>query len=336
LNICRLWSGPVKRVDKILKYADLSGVGIEVAPYFNPAVPKKSGRNILIMDVFDTETLRAGALKDPLIPDSRIEEIEEVDLVGDASSIGEVIAKAGLQGQIDYIVSSHNFEHLPNPILFLQGAYEALNAGGTLSMAVPDCRASFDHFRFPTRLADWLAAYHEERRQPSPETVFDGKINMAMYIRNGKAEPGCDISIDDPSGFDPKKDLVNAYEEYKEQKTEAGDYRDAHCSLFFPESLEQLLTDLQKLGLIKLEILEISKTKGLEFYVHLRKPHAPLEFPEHAFYKRRHELLVKVSRNLGAAPFGISPWAICARRVKSHLNKVQIWLKNRLRWAVRR
>ncbi len=321
----------MSRVDKILKFANLDGKGIEVAPYFNPAVPKRSGRDILIMDVFDTETLREGAKNDSLIPDERIEEIEEVDLVGDASRIGEVITKAGLSGQIDYIVSSHNFEHLPNPILFLQGVHDALKPGGILSMAVPDCRSSFDHFRFPSRLADWLAAYHEDRRQPSPETVFDGKINKAMFIRNGKAEPGCDIDADDPAGFEPKKNLVKAYQEYKARKADPGDYRDAHCNLFFPESLELLLTDLQKLGLINLEIAEISRTRGVEFYVHLRKPEGPLDLPDDAFFARRKALLTKVSRNLGAAPFGVSPWDIAARRLKSRLNAARIRLKNGLR-----
>mgnify|MGYP000137747675 CR=1 FL=1 len=295
------------RVDKILKYADLSGKGIEVAPYFNPAAPKRSGRDILIVDVFDTDTLRAGAKKDSMIPDSRIEEIEEVDLVGDASRVGEVIEAAGLSGQIDYIVSSHNVEHLPNPILFLQGVHHALKPGGILSMAVPDCRSSFDHFRFPTRLADWLAAYHDDRRQPSPEIIFDGKVNKAMFIRDGKAEPGCDISADDPAGFQPKKNLLKAYEEYKTRKADPGNYQDAHCNLFFPESLELLLTDLQKLGLIDLEIKEISRTKGVGFYVHLQKPETPVDVPDDVFFERRGALLTKVSRNLGAAPFKVSP-----------------------------
>ncbi|MFM7442912.1 MAG: methyltransferase domain-containing protein, partial [Tabrizicola sp.] len=157
----------------LLKYVDPSSPGIEVAPYFNPAVAKRDGYPVLTLDVFDTQALRANATKDPHIPASRIGEIEDVDIVADACGIGDAIARLGRTGQFQYIVSSHNFEHLPNPIRFLQGCSVALAPGGVLSMAVPDGRACLDHFRMPTRLADWLSAYHRGLDQPSPESIFD-------------------------------------------------------------------------------------------------------------------------------------------------------------------
>ncbi|MBU3259199.1 class I SAM-dependent methyltransferase [Roseovarius sp. PS-C2] len=319
------------RIDWILKYADLSGKGIEIAPYFNPAVAKRDGHDVLIMDMLNTEKLRSRALDDPRIPDTRIEEIENVDLVGDASRLGEVIAKAGLQGKIDYIVSSHNFEHLPNPILFLQGAYDALAPGGVLSMAVPDCRAIFDHFRLPSRLSDWLAAYHEDRRQPSPETLFDGGAHKSMFIHDGQAQPGCDLKTGDPAAFEPNRRLVQVYEDYKARKAQPSEYRDAHCNVFFPETLELMLRDLRKLNLVGFDILEISETQGLEFFVHLRKPETPREIPDEAFYAHRHDLLVKMSRNLGAAPYGIAPWDIRKRKIARWLKSLRSRVKNRLK-----
>ena len=189
----------MNRLRKILEFCDLSGKGIEVAPYFNPAVPKRDGHDVLIMDVFDTETLRERASIDPLIPQDRLHEIEDVDLVGDASRIGDVVENTGAAGEIAYIVSSHNFEHLPNPILFLQGCYTALRPGGVLSMAVPDCRACFDHFRMPTRLSDWLMAFHENRGQPSPETIFDYTSNFAYFHKGDKKLPGCNMKKDSPA-----------------------------------------------------------------------------------------------------------------------------------------
>jgi predicted SAM-dependent methyltransferase len=295
----------VTRTDQILKYADLSNKGIEVAPYFNPTLRKCDGHDILVLDVFDTEKLRQNAATDAFIPQSRLVEIEDVDLVGDASHIGDLVRNANLEGQIGFIISSHNFEHLPNPILFLQGAYTALKPGGMLSMAVPDCRACFDFFRVPTRLVDWLAAFHEGRKQPSPEIIFDGAAMGAWYIAQGKTHPGCNIAHDDPAGFVPHQALDAAYDDYKRDKAQPGDYRDAHCSVFFPESLELLLTDLRKLGLIGFDVVEISQTHGLEFYVHLRKPDgaATRPQPEFAFYKRREELLRRVTENLGSAPY---------------------------------
>jgi len=313
----------------ILKYAKTSGKGIEVAPYFNPILTKREGHDLLIMDVFDTETLRDRVRDDPLIDSARAAEIEEVDLVGDASRLGEVIAKAGLQGSIDYIVSSHNFEHLPNPILFLRGAGEALAPGGVLSMAVPDCRASFDHFRMPTRLSDWLAAYHEDRRQPSPETVLDSAANQSAYIRNGKATPGCNLAYDDPSGFEPDRNLAQAYADYVVSREAPGDYRDTHCNVFFPESLELMLRDLRYLGLIELDVIEVSQTRGLEFLVHLRKPETPQDIRDETFYAQRKALLTAMSRGLGAAGFGLGPVAGLRRAITGRLNNWRIRLKHR-------
>lgn len=48
----------VGRHDRILKYADLESFGIEIAPFYNPLVPKADGRNVLILDVFETAELR--------------------------------------------------------------------------------------------------------------------------------------------------------------------------------------------------------------------------------------------------------------------------------------
>jgi SAM-dependent methyltransferase len=205
----------MSRSEFLLRYADLSRRGIEIAPYFNPTIRKSDGFDVLIMDVFDTNTLRKRALDDAWIPNDRIHEIEEVDLIGDASLIGEVVKKADIEGKVNYIVSSHNFEHLPNPIGFLRGASQALEPGGVLCMAVPDCRACFDHFRMPTRLVDWLAAFHEDRKQPSPESIFDGVAQGCSYVIDGTATTGCDLSSDDPAGFKPNELLTEAYDAYK-------------------------------------------------------------------------------------------------------------------------
>ena len=51
--------------------------------------------------------------------------IEEVDLVGSCTHIGKLVRARGEAGKFDYIVSSRNFEHLPNPIRFLQGCAAA-------------------------------------------------------------------------------------------------------------------------------------------------------------------------------------------------------------------
>jgi SAM-dependent methyltransferase len=149
----------MSRLSQLLAHVDATKTGIEVAPYFNPAVPKATYPKVLTLDVFDTATLKERAAEDPQIYSEKIALIEDVDLVGDASSIGALVSAKGLAGKIGYIVSSHNFEHLPNPIRFLRGCSEVLEPGGVLSMAVPDARACFDIFPYAyaaRRLADRL------------------------------------------------------------------------------------------------------------------------------------------------------------------------------------
>lgn len=318
----------MKRVSELLKYADLDGTGIEVAPFFNPAVPKRSGNNVLIIDVFDADKLRQIAEKDEDIPNDRIHEIEDVDFVGDACKIGKYIKDASLTGKISYIISSHNFEHLPNPILFLQGCSDALKNGGVLSMAVPDYRACFDYYRMPTRLSDWLNAYHEGRQQPSAETLFDSDTMGSRYIKNGMSQPGCNIAKDDPGNFISNRQLESAYKQYQSSYDSKEPYRDVHVSVLFPELLELLLWDLRKIGLINLEPIEMTKTNGLEFFVHLRKTDEKLSCDDEEFYARRDILLNKVSRNIGAAPYQICISTSRYRNLRASLSRLRKSVKN--------
>lgn len=312
----------------LLKHIDPATPGIEIAPYFNPVLAKRDGHPVLTLDVFDTATLRERALKDRNIPDSRIDEIEEVDIVSDACSLGESITRMGRAGQFGYVMSSHNFEHLPDPIRFLQGCSIALQPGGIVSMAVPDCRACFDHFRMPTRLSDWLRAYHERHDQPSPESIFDMAANMAEYFRDGVPATGCDIRFDDPSRFLPRNDLRSAYAEYRSQLAAKQPYRDTHVTVTFGVALENLLSDLRFLGLIDLDVIEVTETLGLEFFVHLRKPATPAPLDEAGFYAARAARQRKIADSLGTSGYGRPGpgqtagqlWSIkVRRRVKSAL-----------------
>jgi hypothetical protein len=127
----------MNRNSQILKFVDKKQLGIEVAPYFRPLLPKSSGANVLVLDIFDAPKLREMAKSDPHLLNEWVADIEDVDVVGDASSIGDSVSARGLGGSISHIVSSHNFEHLPNPIKFLQGCSSSLKDGGVLSPYSP-------------------------------------------------------------------------------------------------------------------------------------------------------------------------------------------------------
>lgn len=293
-----------RRVARLLSHRPGFGKAVEVAPYFNPALPKAAGHDVLILDVFDTETLRSQALDDPNIPNERIAEIEEVDIVGDASAIGELLAARGLAGQIGFVVSSHNFEHLPDPIRFLRGVEACLMPGGVLSMAIPDCRATFDHFRGMTRLVDWVTAFHDGHRQPSANTLFDYAANVAGFPAGGTLRGTCNWRRDDPREAKLTGDLRSAYDRWLASRNKAGDYTDCHVSVVFDAQFALMIEDLRFLGLVGLEVIEITPNAGFEFFAHLRRPVTPPPLMSEADYRaRREELLRRVAGGLGDRAF---------------------------------
>ncbi|MEL6375619.1 MAG: methyltransferase domain-containing protein [Pseudomonadota bacterium] len=281
------------RQKELLRFVSKDAVGIEIAPYFNPLASKADGYKCLIIDIFDEDQLRANAKSDPNIPDARVSEIESVDFVGDASRLDELLRGRPEFGACDYVISSHNFEHLPNPIRFLRGCAEVMRPGGVLSMAIPDYRACFDHFRFPTRLSDWISAYHEDRRKPALQTVLDAKLGTSMYSdKNGVARPGFALGSARLERFRFGHNLPRIYEQYLDKPEH---YIDTHCSVTCPEIFHLLVNDLIHIGLVNFEILSISKTNGIEYFVHLRKPAQEI-VPDQTEYKAKRPRLLNEAR----------------------------------------
>ncbi|MGB0085907.1 MAG: class I SAM-dependent methyltransferase [Rhodomicrobiaceae bacterium] len=256
----------MSRQEKILQGITKRQRGIEIAPYFAPLTPKRDGWNCLVLDVFDRPTLLQKAEVDPNIPREGLSLIEEVDFVGSATQLADLVPIRD-HGTFDYIVSSHNFEHIPNPVRFLQGCQRVLKPGGILSMAVPDGRACFDFFRPHTTLVDWLDAFIEQRQKPKPGQVFALAANMAGLCRDEQSVGA--FSLEDPvTAIMVTGDLSAAYQKWV-TADDNGDYQDSHCSVMTPASLELIITECQYLGLVSFEIGEISTAPGCEFFVRL-------------------------------------------------------------------
>jgi SAM-dependent methyltransferase len=262
--------------------------GIEVAPYFAPLTSKRDGYDCRALDVFDTAELVARATDDPNIPKEKIPLIEAVDLVGSATEIANLIP-ASEHGTLDYIVSSHNFEHLPNPIRFLQGCCTVLKPGGILSMAVPDSRACFDFFRPHTVLADWLESFKDGRTKPTPKQVFAQIANVALLQK--KDTSAYAFSLNDPvASIAITGDLPSAYRAWS-AACEGDQYQDAHCSVFTPASFELLITECRQLELVLMETVDISSTGGCEFIVRLVNRPTVQAMPAAEFAEHRGRLL---------------------------------------------
>lgn len=286
-------SAPPSRRDQILKYVDKSMRGVEIGPYHAPLAPKREGYGCLALDVFCTEEVRRRAEADPFLTAEQAEQIEDVDLVGAATDLDRLVEA----GSLNYVVSSHNFEHLPDPIRFLQACESVLRPGGYLSMAIPDQRCCFDYFRWPTTLTEWLEAYFAGRDRPTaPQMFAQDYARTRMEVGGGETDIfPLSVSV---SQARPYRTLRPLYEDWlRKTVTPPAEYQDCHCWAFTPASFEQLILELRFLNLVHLTCVEVARPGTTEFHVHLRKS-APAELSEEAFYPEREALMRRAAQEV--------------------------------------
>jgi SAM-dependent methyltransferase len=280
--------GSMTRQQQITKHISKAMRGIEVAPWHSPIVPKREGFNCVTLDVFDSATLRQRAKDDPQVDDALVERIEDVEIVGSAVDIESLVEARGELGTFDYIISSHNFEHLPNPVKFLQGCSRVLKPDGVLSMALPDKRGCFDYFKPHSTTADFIEAFFENRTKPRAAQVFLSKCLHATY--GGDAARFVFDQNADPGPVSANKELEESFAAWRARR-ESGDdeYVDTHCWAFTPCSFCLLALELRRLELSHFDLLEAKGTGGAEFFVHLRNSQ---RIPDSAnFYDTRQKLL---------------------------------------------
>lgn len=280
------------RREEILRHIGIGTRGIEVAPWHNPIIPTGGERQVVVLDVLDRPTLIARAEQDPAIDRSMVQHIGEVDLVGSACDIADLaIERFGADVQFDFVVSSHNLEHLPDPVRFLRACETLLAPGGVVAMAVPDKRACFDFFRPQSGTGELLQAFHEHRERPSYAQTF-GQAAYNAGLRTNDGVTGA-FSIDvDPSQMNLLGDVVQAYTGWRERIDNCDtQYHDTHCWAFTPSSLQLILTELILLGLIDFQIVSVTKPAGCEFFVHLRK--RPENAPAQQGLAEQRELLLR-------------------------------------------
>lgn len=241
---------------------------LEIGPYFNPTFPKAEYRNVTTVDVFDYERLLRNASSDPNIDQRLTARIEPVDFIWQGS-LGETLKDR--VGEFDLIVSSHNFEHQPDPIRFLLDAERILKDTGILTMAIPTATRCFDAMRPLTTTGTWLE-WFERQTKPSYGVLFDNNANFCTASGESLLQHGS-FTMDHlkiPSEI--LKSSFSAEQRYFEE------YRDAHCSVLTIESFKVLLFDINKLGILKHLKLIDAVDGDFEFIVHLSKGREAMTF----------------------------------------------------------
>ena len=227
----------------------------------SPIVTKDQGE-IYYLDHLSTDDLRKKYANDPSIDKSRIVDVSFVAPDGD-------LATACAGKQFDYVVASHVIEHIPNMIGWLRDIAGLLHLGGKLSLAIPDKRFTFDHYRFLTPLGDLVEAFLEHRKVASPKDVFDNCSNVAVVDHRGVWEGTWTQTTQSVT----KHYRIDQAFEIARKQFLSPDYFDVHCTVVTPESFLNTLADVARLGLLDFVCVDFYDTAmfEIEFFVTLEK-----------------------------------------------------------------
>ncbi len=104
-----------------------------------------------------------------------INNIEEVDFVWQKESYADLTGKTKFY---DWIIASHVIEHTPCLISFLNNCDAILKDDGVISLAIPDKRYCFDHFRPITGISKIIDSYFQKSNTHTPGTVAEYYLNV--------------------------------------------------------------------------------------------------------------------------------------------------------------
>jgi len=232
--------------------------GLEIGPLDRPIVPKGQG-DVLYADQLPAEALRHKYRDDPEVDLGRI---VPVDIVWGEARLREAV---GGETSFDYVIASHVAEHVPDLAGWLEEVREVLAPGGSVRLALPDRRFTFDYLRRESTLAELAATALLRPRRPLPGALLDCCLN-AVTVDPIAAWSG-QLA---PSELVPLVRWEDAMAMARDA-IENGGYHDVHCWVFTPTSFARLMDAAAARGLIRFCCAGIRDTEpdDTEFFVTL-------------------------------------------------------------------
>ncbi|MBB5577959.1 hypothetical protein [Rhizobium paranaense] len=252
--------------DGRLKGFQAHGIGLEIAPYFNPTL-KRPDFNVHYTDYIGNDEIAAKAAENPTAGGR---EIPKIDYIWEPGVPLKLCAPAAMM--YDYALASHVMEHVPNPIGWLNEILETMRVGAQLRLVLPDKRRNNDYFRSETTFAQVVAYWLDRPPVPTPRQVCDFlSASLDDRLRNGFDEKGI------------PKNLVRTYTDaeavdFAEFVYNERQYIDVHCTVWSPSHFEAVMRRVAELGILNADINIVSETP-LEFVVDLTKRGEPTRLP---------------------------------------------------------
>jgi SAM-dependent methyltransferase len=308
----------MKRLRRLREGIRVDHEVLEIGPYHAPIAPRALGYRATTLDLVTAEELRVRAAADPSIDDSGVTAIEDVDLIGSACDVADLVRKRfGPDKRFDWILASHTIEHMPDPIRFLEQCAAVLAPGGILRMAVPDKRGCFDHFRPSSDIGEWVQAYRECRTRPTVYQVFREECYRTEVIgRDGGRVVWRlgEVPARDVKPAEQSLELFRAW--FGPGGTEPTEYLDTHCWAFTPDSFELMVRDTIAFGLVPLAVTQISRTHGHEFFIDLSRAASDRTLDERHYFDTRHRLLRRTVWHDSLGVSLVMPLAVLRRTLR--------------------
>ncbi len=247
-------SSQIRNRNDFVNLIEKKGKMLEIGPLDNPQLDYLSS-DYYSIDVFSKEQLIKNYINDLKVNKEKIIDPSYIIADNDYSQIKE---------KFNCIFSSHNIEHMPCLITFLNNLGGLLARGGYIYLIVPDKRYCFDHFKRESDIYDVLQLFHEKNSRP--------RLSDVLKMVSQGTHNDCVAHWNNDHGFiDLDSAVLQSFQGIVDQYN-TGAYIDSHVSFFTPQSFMGIIGMLNRLKLTSLEIHKIFHTvrNSNEFYVILK------------------------------------------------------------------
>lgn len=245
---------------RIISGIDLTSSGIEYGPLHRTIITRDMCKRIRYVDYKSREELVAQYAHDAVVDVSLI---PDIDIVTGGRQITEFVPEES----IDFVISSHVMEHVPDFIGWLETNLRLLRPGGRIALAYPDRRFCFDLAKPPTEFHDVVAAYLEKRTQPNFTQICDHIINC----RKVTPTEVWDGTLT-PDSAPPIRGMAKAVELLRTLVTKT-EYHDVHCWKFSDAEFSEMLGKIKLHFQLPFELVSLYPTQRntTEFFASLIK-----------------------------------------------------------------
>lgn len=149
-DIERFFAKATERASFFSDACPLGKSALEIGPLHAP-ICRRPASDVKYLDAFTTQELRDHYSSDPNVDEAAI---VDVDYVWKGERYEALIRE-----RFDSVVTSHNIEHMPCLVDFLDNLESVLKPGGKVCLAIPDKRYCFDHYKSESSISDVLDAF---------------------------------------------------------------------------------------------------------------------------------------------------------------------------------